>query len=147
MIDFNDLDEPLSPGPQFYVEAPDGLKHWPEIDRQSTFFKLLRYAGPRVDAFANANAGKRNPRLAKKEGIRGGVFDVTCLWRPPVVAWIEFKGYDKRGRAGKLSDNQIRFGNRLVELGIPCACFFSPQAAIDWLHGQGFPISGVRDAA
>ena len=147
MIELSNLDTSLSPSPQFYCEGPDGLKHWSEIDRQSTFFKLLRYAGPRIDVFANANAGKRNPHKAKKEGIKSGVFDVTCLWRPPVVAFIEFKGYDGRGRPGTLSDNQIDFGNRLVELGIPCACFFSPQAAVDWLREQGFPIAETRHAA
>lgn len=144
MNPFADLDEPLIPEPQFYVEPPDGMKHWPEIDRQSTFFKLLRYAGPRVHAFANANAGKRNPRKAKAEGIKSGVFDVTCQFKLPLIAYTEFKGYDGRGRPGKLSDNQIRFGNRLVELGIPCACFFSPQAAINWLRELGFPIAQVR---
>lgn len=144
---FADLETDLDPTPQFHVEAPDGLKHWRELDRQASFFKLLRYVGPRVHAFANANAGKRNPRQAKLEGIKSGVFDVTCQFRGPLVAYIEFKGYDARGRSGQLSDNQVRFGNRCVELGIPCACFFTPQAALDWLRAQGFPIAESRRAA
>lgn len=34
--------------PSFFVEAPDNRKDWPEIDRQATFFHILRMAGPRV---------------------------------------------------------------------------------------------------
>lgn len=147
MIDWGGLETSLNPEPTFFVQAPDRRKDWAEIDRQATFFNVLRYSAPRLLVFANANAGKRNPRLAKKEGIRSGVFDVAVLWKPPLSAWVEFKGYDGRGRAGKLSDNQITFGNRCVELGIPCACFFDPYDAADWLREQGFPIAEVRRAA
>lgn len=146
MIDFNDLHEELSPDPAFFVEAPDGRKDVPELRRQTDFLKLMRMVGPRVLVFANANAGKRNPQQARREGIKGGVFDLTCLWRAR-CAYIEFKGYTKAGRAGVLSDNQVRFGNRLVELDIPCASFFSPIAAVNWLREQGFPIAEVSDAA
>mgnify|MGYP000465796399 CR=1 FL=1 len=145
MIDFADLDEPLSPDPTFFVEAPDGRKDVPELRRQTDFLKLMRIAAPRVMVFANANAGKRNPQQAKREGIKGGVFDITCLWRAR-CAYIEFKGYNKNG-AGSLTDNQTRFGNRLVELDIPCACFFSPEAAVDWLREIGFPVAEIHHAA
>lgn len=146
-MDWGSLESPLNPTPAFFVEAPDGKRDWPEIDRQATFRKLLRAAAPRVMAEANANAGKRNPRLALKEGIRGGVFDLTVKWRHPLIAWVEFKGYTKAGRAGALSDKQIEWGNRMVELGYPVACFFSPYSALDWLREQGFPVAETRDAA
>lgn len=141
------LETPLDAGPAFLVEAPDGRKEWREIDRQVTFRHLMATAAPRLLVYANANAGKRNPRQARKEGILGGVFDITILWRRQAIAYIEFKGYDARGRAGKLSQAQIDFGNRLTALDVPCACFFSPYAAVDWLREQGFPIAEVRHAA
>ena len=140
----SDLETDLNPTPQFLHEQPDQRKDWPELNRQATFLRLIRMAAPRLLVFANANAGKRNPRQAKSEGIRGGVFDLTVLWTQQRCAYIEFKGYTKAGRPGKLSDNQIRFGNRLVELGIPCASFFSPFNAVNWLREQGFPIAQIQ---
>lgn len=141
------LEDELNPEPQFFVQAPDGRKDWPEIDRQATFRKVMRWAAPRVWLHANANAGKRNPALARKEGIVAGVFDLTAHWHGPLTAYIELKGFDARGRAGSLSDGQIRFGNRMVEMGVPCACFFNPYDAAEWLRGLGFPIAEVRRAA
>lgn len=142
-MNWADLESPLNPEPAFLVEAPDGEKHLSEIDRQARFIGLMRMAAPRVEIWANANAGKRNPHFAKREGIRSGVFDMTVMFRPPLCAFVEFKGYDKRGRPGRLSDNQITFGNRMTELGIPAACFFSPYSAINWLRELGFPIREV----
>lgn len=136
----------LDPVPAFHVEAPNGRKDWPEIDRQATFFQILRIAGPQVLAYANANAGKRARFVARKEGILSGVFDVTCVYRDR-IAWIEFKGYDSRGRAGQLTDNQITFGNRLIDMGLPAACFFDPYNAAGWLRDQGFPLGSFRHAA
>ncbi len=131
----------LDPVPAFYVEAPDGRKDWTELQRQTAFLKLMRYGAPRVAIYANANAGKRNPQQAIREGIKSGVFDLIAIWRGPLVAYLEFKGFDKNGRPGRLSRNQIEFGNRMVELGVPAACFFSPYAAAAWLREQGFPVS------
>ena len=146
-MDWADLDTPLQPVPDFLVEAPDGRKDWAEIDRQATLRKLLAVSAPRLVVYANANAGKRNPMKAKREGIMGGVFDLSILWRAPAICYVEMKGYDKSGRPGTLRDNQIEFGNRCVALGIPCACFFSPHRALAWLREQGLPIAEVRDAA
>ncbi|MXP42966.1 hypothetical protein [Allopontixanthobacter sediminis] len=146
-MNFADLETSLKPVPQFFVQAPDKRKDWPEVDRQATFFSTLRMAAPRLLVFANANAGKRSPRMARKEGILGGVFDVSIEWTRMLHAYVEFKGYDKSGRAGVLSPNQIDFGNRLVDLGIPCACFFDPYDAADWLREQGFPVAEIRRAA
>jgi len=147
MIDWEALEDEQSPVPEFYVQAPDGRKDWAEIDRQATFLSVMRWSGPRVLIHANANAGKRNPRQAKKEGIRAGIFDLSLLWREPKIAYLEFKGYDSWGRAGKLSDEQIRFGNRCIDLGISCACFFDPYDAAEWARAQGFPIAEVCRAA
>ena len=55
------------------------------------FLRDLRIMAPAVAAYANANAGKRNPSKAKAEGIRAGVFDLTLVWNRG-VAWVEFKG-------------------------------------------------------
>lgn len=134
------LETPLSPTPRFPVQAPDGRKDWPEIKRQAEFLRLVHVLGPRILVHAIPNAGKRSRYTARKEGIMAGVFDVRCEWQAPLTAVIEFKGYDARGRAGQLSDAQVEYGNRMVELGHNAACFFCPVAAVDWLRGLGFPL-------
>jgi len=146
-VDWSALETPLDPEPEFFVQPPDKRKDWTELQRQTTLLRLAHMFAPRVMIFANANAGKRNPRKAKAEGIRAGVFDLTCLWRGPLPAFIEMKGYTKGGRPGALSRNQIEFGNRCVQLGIPAACFFDPYDALNWLREQGFPVAEVRRAA
>ena len=130
--------------PEFFVQAPDGARQFSEIDRQKMLFNLMRATAPRVLGFAIPNAGKRNPAKARKEGILGGVFDTQWCWRDGLTAFVEMKGYDTRGRAGKLSDAQIEWGNRMVALGHHAACFFDPYAAVAWLREQGFPIREVR---
>lgn len=147
MAFWSDIETNLDPVPEFYVEAPDGRKDWPELSRQTTLRTLLRTAAPRLLVYANANAGKRNPLQARREGIMSGVFDLAILWRQPMICYVEMKGYDGRGRPGKLSTSQIEFGNRCVSLGIPAACFFSPHRALDWLREQGLPIAQVHHAA
>lgn len=144
---FQDLERTLAPVPQFYVQAPDQRRDWTEIQRQGTLLKLMRSAAPRVLVYPNMNAGKRNPAKARAEGAYAGVFDLTVVFRRNLIAYLEMKGFTKAGRAGQLSHQQIEFGNRLVELGVPCASFFCPYAAIDWLREQGFPVAGVRHAA
>lgn len=136
----SDLETDLSPTPEFYVEPVDNSP-LAETPRQTAFLNLMRYVGPRCVTYANANAGKRASYVARREGIMSGVFDLTVAFRPPLVAWLEFKGKDKRGRAGKLTDNQIRFGNRMLELGHPVGCFFTPERAVQFLRENGFPIS------
>lgn len=144
---FTSLETPLVATPAFYVQTPDGRRDWSEIDRQATLFRVMRMSAPRVAIEANANAGKRNPAKARKEGIRAGVFDVSVRFRAPLAAWIEMKGYDARGKAGALSQDQIEWGNRQTELGWPVACFFCPYAAADWLREQGFPVAELRRQA
>ena len=144
-VDWADLEEDLNRPPAFYVEEPDGRKDWSELPRQATFRKLMYMAAPQILLFANPNAGKRNPMQARKEGILGGVFDMTAM-DADLIAWVEFKGYSgkKYPRPGVLSPQQIRFGNRLHDMGRHCACFYSPHKAVDWLRDLGFPIREVK---
>lgn len=137
-----DLETSLDPAPTFYVEGPDGRKDWGETARQATLFRLMHLLAPRVAGFAIPNAGKRNPVQAKREGIVAGVFDTQWCFKHPLTAFVELKGYDRRKRPGTLSKQQIDWGNRMTELGHHVACFFDPDAAVEWLRGLGFPISG-----
>lgn len=148
MIPWADLECDLNPSPRFPVQEPDGRRDWGELARQATLFRLVHTAGPKVCGFPIPNAGRRNPRTARREGIMAGVFD-TC-WNadhPFMSAWIELKGYDRNGRPGKLSVPQIEWGNRMHMLGKPVACFFDPYAAVEWLRMLGFPLARVAVAA
>jgi hypothetical protein len=133
------LDETLTAEPRFPVEPPDGRKHIAELPRQTTLLSLLRHCAPSIEVRAIPNAGKRNPRQAKAEGIKSGAFDLALWWNHG-HALIEMKGYDKSGRAGTLSQNQIDFGNRLHDMGWPVACFFVPESAVRWLAEIGAPV-------
>ena len=149
------LESSLDPVPLFPVEAPDGRKELPEIDRQAMFIKYARQLAPAVMVFAVPNAAKRGlvaQRQAKREGMRAGVFDLFCGWdiRASTLGpdcavsacWIEFKGYSAAGRAGELSPEQKRWGNDMHERGHKVACFFSGKSAFDWLASLGAPVRG-----
>jgi hypothetical protein len=134
---FAHLEDDLSPIPVFPVEKPDGKRTWAEADRQATFRGRLRIIAPSLMVVANANAGKRVRHLAIKEGVRAGVFDMTVASGTVgglFVAWPEFKGYDARGRAGTLSKSQIEWGNQMHRAGHHVACFFDPDAAVEWIR-------------
>lgn len=145
---FDDLETRLDEPPLFFVEQPDVRKDLSEIQRVEMFRKIMREKAPHLILYPNANAGKRNPLQAKREGIVAGVFDYTVAWdiahstidTPATVSWIEFKGYDASGRAGKLSQAQIDWGNRMHRAGYRVACFFSAKSAVRWLREQGAPI-------
>ena len=139
-IDWGAFELDPHPKPQFHVGPPYGRRDWPEIQRQATLFRLMHQLAPRIVGFAVPNAGKRNPWAARKEGIVAGVFDTQWCWRERLTAFVEMKGYDSRGRAGELSEEQIRWGNRMADLGHHVACFYDPYAAVDWLRERGFPI-------
>lgn len=147
MLDWADLETPLNEAPLFPCEQPDGRKHIAETPRVVTFRQMVRIAAPAVLLFANANAGKRNPNQARREGIKAGVFDQTAAWYERQIAFLEFKGYDARGRAGRLSDPQVLWGNMMHRRGFPVACFFTPDAAVEWLRSLGAPMLGVSYAA
>src|SRR6478735_6798777 len=127
------LETPLVEEPLFYAQKSDGLRDWAETPRQRKFLNDMHMLAPSILCFAIPNAGKRNPRLARLEGIMGGVFDVCCQWEGG-AAWIEFKGYRQR-RAGELSEAQIRWGNRMHNMGKHVACFYSPDSAVQWIKG------------
>lgn len=134
LLDFP-VHEELNEPPLFYVQEPDGLRDIGELPRCTKFRKLVARELPKVLLYPNANAGKRNPMQARREGIMAGVFDYTAVWDDG-DAWIEFKGYSQR-RAGKLSQPQIDFGNALIARGRNAACFFDPVSAFEWLKECG----------
>ncbi|HYI43682.1 MAG TPA: hypothetical protein VD768_08690 [Sphingomicrobium sp.] len=118
--------------PLFPVEPPDGRRDWSEADRQATLRRLMTQACFQGVHWPIPNAGKRNPAKARQEGIRAGVFDTEWQWNYG-QAWVELKGYDARGRAGKLRPEQICWGNSMHRMGKRVACFFDPYAAFTWL--------------
>lgn len=120
--------------PLFPVQAPDGRRDWAEADRQATFRGRLRMVAPGLIVWANANAGKRARHLAIKEGVTAGVFDLTVTAGPQFICFPEMKGYDSRGQAGKLSQEQIDWGNKMHRAGHHVACWFCPDAAIAWIR-------------
>lgn len=148
--DFAHLETPLNEAPRFHVGKPDGRRDWAENGfkgRQVAFIALGQRLAPRVMVHHVPNEGKRNPLLARKSGIVGGVFDNAVAFRAPLTAYVEIKGYDKRGKPNTLSPVQIAWGNRQADLGWPVACFFCPYEAWDWLRGLGFPVAAGRIAA
>lgn len=136
MIDFAALEEPLRAVPLFPVEPPDDQRSLAELPRQTRLLSRLRVIAPGLKIYANANAGKRNPTQARREGITSGVFDLSVVNReayPRFRAELEMKGWASK-RAGKLSPNQISWGNDMHRAGWPVACFFTPDAAVAWLR-------------
>lgn len=142
--DLSFVSEDLAENPIFPVEPPDGRRDVTEISRQVALFREMHIRGPEVLGYAIPNAGKRNPVLARREGIMAGVFDTEWRWNHG-NALIEMKGYDKRGRPGKLSPAQIAFGNRLHRMGHRVGCFFTPSLAIEFLRDAGAPIRAIRE--
>jgi hypothetical protein len=151
MSAFDILETTLDPVPLFPVEEPDGRKDLSEIERQTLFRRYAATLAPQVVVWANANAGKRNPTQARARGL----WRVFSTWpalgtfapaRSPIatlsICYIEFKGYSKDGRPGKLSKAQIEWGNRMHERGHKVACFFSGKSAFDWLASLGAPVRG-----
>lgn len=146
------LESPLIEEPLFPVQAPDGRKDLSELDRQAWFVAFMRRTQPHIEVHANPNAAKRGVKAqaqVRKEGLKAGVFDITVAWDyrestipdcAVSVAWPEFKGYDSRGRAGKLTPQQIAWGNAMHRKGFPVACFFSAKSVVEWLQAIGAPI-------
>lgn len=147
---FADLESPLYAEPLFPVEAPDGRKDLSELDRQRTFVSWMRKKCPHMVVCAIPNAAKRGQKAmnqARAEGMVAGAFDTFVAWEagdcPRSIAFVEWKGYDARGTAGKLTQQQIDFGNKLHEKGHAVACFFSARSAVNWLRDMGAPIGGA----
>ena len=146
-MNFDHLETQLDQAPLFHVEEPDGRKHWREIERAVELRRIVRMCGPSILLYANANAGKRNPTQARREGIMAGVFDYTAAWDRGNGCHVELKGYDKRGTPGKLSQSQIDWGNQMHRLGHKVACFFDPIEAARFIASCGAPMREIRDAA
>lgn len=152
---FDHLESPLICDPLFPVERPDGRKDLCELERQAWFVTFMRRTQPHIEVHANPNAAKRGYKAqaqARKEGLKAGVFDLTVAWDyrestidcPVSVCWPEFKGYDASGKAGKLTPQQIDWGNAMHKRGLPVACFFSAKSVIAWLKELGAPIREAR---
>lgn len=156
-MNFADLETTLDPVPLFPVEAPGkpgpDPAMWPELARQKAFVGFMRKTQPHIEVHAIPNAGKRGFKAqaqAKAEGLKSGVLDLFIGWdiglaspsAPVTCAWIDFKGFDKNGRPGRLSANQIEWANAMHRKGFPVACFFTVKAALEWLASLGAPIRG-----
>jgi hypothetical protein len=128
-----------TPSPLFRSDPPGGGVA-PELRRQTIFFRDMRMLAPEVLIYANANAGKRNPTKARQEGVVAGIFDIAARWQGG-GAEIELKGWQPGAkRWGKLSDAQIRWGNRMHRLEHQVACFYDPIEAMLWLRDLGAPV-------
>jgi hypothetical protein len=146
------LESPLREAPEFPCEKPDGRKDLPELDRQAWVVAYMRRSQPHIVCYATPNAAKRGFKAqsqAKKEGLLAGVFDLTFCWDVkhaedgrPTICFAEMKGYDASGRVGKLSQEQIDWGNKMHRNGHAVACFFSAQSVIRWLAELGAPLRG-----
>lgn len=137
--------------PLFPVEAPDGRKDLPELERQAWVVSYIRRSQPHIVCWATPNAAKRGfkaQRQSKREGLLAGVFDLTFAWDvadgrgDATVCWAEMKGYDASGKAGKLTEAQVHWGNDMHGKGYAVACFFSAKSVIEWLVTLGAPIRG-----
>lgn len=151
-LDARDIPESdLSPKPLFLCEQPgerpDDPKKWPEEYRQRSFVSYLRKHCPAVMAASIANERRTSLNYGvrlKKTGLTPGMPDIVCLWDGG-MAFCEFKGFAKDGRAGKLSDSQVEVCNRIHRNGHPVGCFFTAARALEWLSSLGAPV--VRRAA
>lgn len=157
MSAFDHLEAPLDEKPLFYCEpagkpGPDPAM-WPELERQRAFVAFMRKTQPHLEVHAIPNAGKRGFKAqaqAKAEGLKAGVLDLFIGWdvalaspdAPATVAWIDFKGFDKNGRPGKLTKTQVEWGNAMLAKGYNVACFYTVKAALEWLQSIGCPIRG-----
>lgn len=139
-----DLESALNAPPRFFVQEPDGRKDWSEEKRQEAFFAGLHRAGPKCMAHHIKNEGKYNYAKAKRGGVVSGVFDIRVDAERPLSAVVEFKGYTKAGRPGKLSQSQIDWGNCMLDRGWLVGCFFDPFDALEWLRRNGFPIAKIN---
>ena len=145
---FDHLETPLVEAPLFPCEAvpekPADKKKWSEEYRQSAFVTWMRKNHPELITSSVTNEGVRSVfggvRM-KRKGLLPGYPDIIVLW-PDGWAFIEFKGFDARGQAGKLSPAQIATCNRIHRMGHPVAMFYGAQAAVDWLRSVGAPIRG-----
>jgi hypothetical protein len=111
-----------------------------EIEIVTLFRSRCRIMCPGVSIVAVPNAAKRSQwaaQRAKREGMAAGFPDILCFWKGPGVAAIEFKAH-----AGKLSENQAEWLDRLAEIGIPATVSRDADHAVEFLRQAGAPFIG-----
>lgn len=126
---------------------------WPEEERQAAFVTFMSRNAPKLSVRAVRNEGKRGfreQRQMKRTGLRAGTFDTFICWDvedaspdcPQTLVWIEWKGFNAKGQPGKLTQDQIDFGNDMTRKGFKVACFYTVKPALEWLMSLGAPIRG-----
>lgn len=133
---FDALDTPLKPVPRFPVEPKDKGEA-SEVERQARFRDDLRKIAPSVMSWGVPNAGKRGFKAqsrSKKEGLTSGVHDEHYAWNHglAILEWKDGKG--------SLSQNQIEWGNAMVDRGFRVACVRTPEFALALFAEWGAPI-------
>lgn len=136
------LESALDADPLFYVQRPDGLKHLSEDAGSIALVNLVHRLAPKATIQHPKNEGKHNHVKAKAMGVVAGFPDYIVTWPVRGQAFIEMKGFTAAGRPGELFQAQIDQCNKLYRQGFPVACFFSPDAAFEWLVAQGMPSIG-----
>lgn len=71
----------------------------------------------------------------KGDGLKVGMPDLLCLWSPGDGCFIEVK----RPKLGKMSDDQIKVHQRLIDLCWPVATVTSTEEAYTFLRQCGAP--------
>ena len=138
--DLRAMEVPLREEPIFPVE-PKHKMGGDEASYQQDFRKLLRSIAPTIRSWGVPNAGKRGftaQRQAKREGITTGVFDEHYAADAPWIAFLEWK--DGQGR---LSQEQIDWGNAMHRRGFRVACVRTPEFAASLFADWGAPIRSI----
>lgn len=136
------LESALYADPLFPVQRPDGLRHLSEEARCKTLVRIVHQLAPQAEIAHVKNEGRHNHAKAKTLGVVAGHSDYIVTWPRCGTAFVEMKGYSAAGRPGELSQAQVDWGNRKFLMGFPVACFFTPEAAFEWLVQQGMPTIG-----
>lgn len=114
----------------------------PEAEIQRAVVDLLRKAGCRGIFFAVPNGGKR-PRIEaaimQSLGVRAGVPDLAGSL-PGGKSWF----LEIKAPSGRLSQEQLAFGNECLTYGIPWAVASSLEEAVHHLKAWGVFAREVR---
>jgi hypothetical protein len=117
-----------------------------EANIQGPIVQFIRTVAPHVVCFHTPNGGLRTKAESAKlkwQGVLAGVLDLTLLWAPRQVAFIEVKT-----RVGRLSDDQKSFIALLESFGIPWAVARSIDEAREALLRFGIETrEALREAA
>lgn len=112
-----------------------------EIAIQTLFRSRARMLCPAVHIVAVPNgthiASNAGRAKAQREGLSSGFPDCICIWPDGGIAFIEFKA-----KAGRLSENQVDWLDRLVHMGHRVSVRRHPDTALRWLEAIGAPFMG-----